>query len=133
MSAEKEIKENNLANVYPDIAKEWHPTKNGDLMPQRMTPKSGKKVWWQCAKGHEWESVISNRTRKGSKCPFCLGKKAIVGINDLQTTNPKLASEWHPNKNGLLTPQDMMRSSKEKICCPNYFHLQAPPRLCVPQ
>lgn len=115
MSAEKEIKENNLANVYPDIAKEWHPTKNGDLIPQRMTPKSGKKVWWECAKGHEWEAVISNRTRKGSKCPFCLGKKAIVGINDLQTTNPKLASEWHPNKNGILTPQDMMRSSKEKI------------------
>ena len=35
-----------LSNAYPEIAKEWHPTKNGDLQPEDVAPKSGKKVWW---------------------------------------------------------------------------------------
>ena len=28
---------------YPDIAKEWHPTKNGDLKPNQVFPKSNIK------------------------------------------------------------------------------------------
>lgn len=111
----KATQENCLANLFLDIADEWHPTKNGVLTPQKVTAKSGKKVWWQCACGHEWEATISNRTQNGSSCPFCKGKKAIVGVNDLQTTNPKLALEWHPTRNGALVPQNMKGSSKKKI------------------
>ncbi|MDB3883712.1 zinc-ribbon domain-containing protein, partial [Candidatus Marinimicrobia bacterium] len=46
-------KEYNLAVLYPNIAKEWHSTKNGGLTPFDVTPGSGKKVWWICKKGHE--------------------------------------------------------------------------------
>ena len=107
--------EKSLANIYPDIALEWHPTRNGELTPYGVSAKSGKKVWWHCSEGHEWEALISNRTRNRSLCPYCKGKKAIVGVNDLQTIKPKLASEWHPTKNVKLTPSDMMGSSKKKI------------------
>ena len=46
--------ETDLQTLYPDIAKEWHPTKNGDLKPSDVTAKSGISVWWQCKKGHAW-------------------------------------------------------------------------------
>ena len=49
-----------------------------------VTPNSHKKVWWKCSKGHEWQAVVASRNR-GSGCPYCSGRKAISGINDLET------------------------------------------------
>jgi hypothetical protein len=49
----KATPEYNLAVLHPDIAKEWHPKKNGSLMAGDTTPGSDKKVWWQCEKDHE--------------------------------------------------------------------------------
>ena len=62
--------ENNLAVHNPELAKQWHPTKNGDLTPKNVLPNSGKKYWWICDKGHEWEAVCQSRN-KGHGCPHC--------------------------------------------------------------
>ena len=62
--------EYNLAVLHPDVAAQWHPTKNGDLTPYDVTPGSGKKVWWKCEKGHEWDATVGDRTR-GRGCPHC--------------------------------------------------------------
>ena len=106
-------KENNLLAVNPKLAKQWHPTKNGILTPIGVTPSSGKKVWWKCIKGHEWPATINDR-KKGRGCPFCSGKK-VCKDNCLETINPVLAKEWHPKKNGLLTPKDVTPGSHEKV------------------
>ena len=37
--------------------------------------------------------------------------KLIRGVNDLATTHPKLAVEWHPTKNGELKPSDVSAGS----------------------
>ena len=106
---------NDLGTLYPQIAKEWDYDKNDGLTPVAVSPNSHKKIWWKCANGHEWEASVSNRTKNGSSCPYCKGKKAILGVNDLVSVNPSLAAEWHPTKNGNLRPFDMMGSSKRKI------------------
>ena len=62
---------NDLETLYPLLAKEWHPTKNGDLKPSMVVPGSGKKVWWQCVDGHEWQAVIRKRAILGQGCPIC--------------------------------------------------------------
>jgi archaellum component FlaC len=61
---------NNLSSLYPAIAKEWHPTKNQELVPRNFSRGSNRKVWWTCKKGHEYQTAISNRT-KGRGCPQC--------------------------------------------------------------
>ena len=62
----------NLQAINPKLAKEWHPTKNRKLTPRDVMPGSGKKVWWQCSKGHEWQAIIRNRSKaKGIGCPEC--------------------------------------------------------------
>ena len=48
---------------YPELIKEWHSTKNGELKPEDFTGSSGKKVWWLCPKEHSYESIINNRSR----------------------------------------------------------------------
>ena len=66
---------NDLETVFPQLAKEWHPTKNGELLPSGVTVGSKKKVWWLCsACGHEWEAVIHTRSA-GHGCPKCAKQK----------------------------------------------------------
>ena len=38
--------EKQLGNKFPEIAKEWHPAKNGNLTPKDVTYGSCKKVLW---------------------------------------------------------------------------------------
>ena len=54
-----------FAETHPEVAKQWHPTKNGDLSPKDFTHGTHKKVWWKCDKGddHEWIAIIYSRSR----------------------------------------------------------------------
>ena len=103
-----------LLTTYPDIADEWHPTKNGDIAPDQVAPKSGKKVWWLGKCGHEWEAAVSSRS-KGHGCPYCNNLKAWSGYNDLATTNPELSEEWNYERNGELSPSDVLSGSHKKV------------------
>ena len=109
--AEKEYIVNN-----PTLISEWHWEKNNELgfNPQTMTVGSGKKVWWKCSKGHEWEAPIYRRTN-GMGCPYCSGRNAIKGENDLQTVNPILSNDWNYEKNNRLTPADVLPNSNKKV------------------
>jgi hypothetical protein len=61
-----------LSVTHPELAAQWHPTKNGDLTPKDVTYGSGKKVWWICPKDHAYKSSITKRT-SGRNCPLCSG------------------------------------------------------------
>jgi positive regulator of sigma E activity len=102
-----------LLELNPDLAKEWHPTKNGSLTPSDVTLHSKKKVWWKCNKNHEWQAVVDSRSI-GRSCPYCSGK-AVCDDNCLSTLNPDLAKQWHPTKNGSLTPSDVTLHSSKKV------------------
>ena len=108
------VKEGTLKDNYPEIAQEWHPTKNGNLTPDDVLAKSNKKAWWKCDKGHEWQAVIANRSA-GKGCPVCAGHQVLEGFNDLATINPELAKEWHPSKNGELKPNQVTSGSGKKV------------------
>lgn len=106
---------NDLESLDPELAKEWSYEKNTLLKPSDVTLNSGKKVWWKCDKGHEWESIIANRSSHKRGCPYCAGKKALLGFNDLTTTNPELITEWNFEKNNDLKPSDFTRGSGKKV------------------
>lgn len=78
---------NDLEVVCPDL---FSQLKDKTLV---LKEASSKKVSWICEKGHEWEAVVSSRTKGGSGCPFCSGHKALKGINDLSITHPELWEE----------------------------------------
>jgi hypothetical protein len=106
---------NSLTSLYPEIAKQWHPTKNGKLPPDQVVAGSTKKAWWICPEGadHEWEAVIDNRVR-GKGCPYCAGQKVSV-TNCLATRYPEIAKQWHPTKNGTLTPSAVVAGTQQKV------------------
>lgn len=106
---------NDLATTHPDLAKEWHPTKNEGLSPKDVNAGTRKKFWWQCAKGHEWQAQCVNRKLREDGCPTCANKIVLAGFNDLPTTSPELTQQWHPTKNGDLRPELFHAGSKTKI------------------
>ena len=116
-----------LAAKHRALAREWHPTKNGDLTPRDIARASGKKVWWQCTHGHEWRAAVYSRTIGGNGCPYCSGKRAAPETS-LGTLYPSISGEWHPERNESLTPADVTRGSKRKVWwrCEHGHEWQAP-------
>ena len=98
---------NDLASRRPDIAAEWHPTKNGVRTPADVTSSTGVKAWWLDEFGHEWDAVVAIRTGGGVGCPICSGHRTLAGFNDLASQRPDVAASWHPTKNGELTPTEL--------------------------
>lgn len=105
---------NDLASQNPDLARQWHPTKNGSLRPEQVTEGSGLGVWWACESGHSWKTS-PNRRKSGTGCPVCLGMKVEEGFNDLASTNPELLQDWHPTKNSGISPQTIGAGTNKKI------------------
>ncbi len=117
---------NSLAALYPEIAREWHPTRNGDLTPESVVAGSQRIVWWTCQAGpdHEWPARIMRRWHGGGHgCPFCAGSRVSV-TNSLAARVPEVAAEWHPSKNAELTPGDVTFSSHRIVWwqCPQHRH-----------
>ncbi len=109
------VGENDLATLYPELAKQWDPTHNGELRPQDVLPGTEKKVWWICERGHRWRAAVSSRACAGSGCPVCAGKQVLPGFNDLASRDAALAAQWDTEKNGRLTPQSVTPTSNRKV------------------
>ena len=94
-----------LETLYPELAKEWHPTLNGTLLPSDVLPGSNRKVYWKCLKcNYVWKAEICNRAKLKRGCPCCANKVTVKGVNDLATTHPEIAKEWYQPLNGDITP-----------------------------
>lgn len=96
---------NDLATLAPELAAQWHSTKNEDKVPSQFTAFTKEPVWWLGVCDHEWPAPIRNRS-SGAGCPVCSGRTVLFGFNDFETLKPQLASQWHPTKNGDKRPRD---------------------------
>lgn len=76
-----------LAEIYPEIAAQangWDPATVGS--------GSSHKGEWICENLHTWSAVVSARTGQKQGCPYCSGRRAWPGFNDLATLRPELAA-----------------------------------------
>lgn len=87
--------EDSLSFLYPELAKEWHPAKNGKLTPDLFVPGSAEVVWWLCPQcGNEWRASIINRT-KGHGCDICAtARRKITKKDTILSRRGCLDKEW---------------------------------------
>lgn len=106
---------NCLATKNPELASEWHLTKNGDLTPYDITCGSKKEVWWQCKNNpkHEWQATINNRIASNSGCPYCSHHLPSEDYN-LLLDNPQLCEEWDYKKN-KKSPEEYCPQSNQHV------------------
>ena len=112
LNKEWKVSEAETMSVLPQMAKLWHPTLNGELKPTDIAPGSRKAIWWQCEKGHAWKAAAYS-IKAGTECPYCAGKKPIIGETDLATTHPHVLKMW--SKKNKLTPDSITAGSKKKV------------------
>ena len=110
-------KEKSIASYCPEILQYWDYEKNGKITPEQITHASLKKAFFKCEVGHEWEAVVSDFASHPG-CPYCSGRIALPGFNDLFTTNPELILFW--SKNNTIDPTRIKSGSNKKALwyCP---------------
>ncbi len=106
----KTLPEESLGALHPNIASEVHPEKSKNFDPQKYSPGSNKVIWWKCKKGHEWKQRVKDRVKHGRTCRICRRE-----ANSLAAKYPEIAAEWHPTKNGNLSPKDVLVSDRKMI------------------
>ena len=108
---------NDLATTHPHVLTKWDFEKNTEFTPQQLTASSHKEVWWKCEKGHSWQARVQSITglKSGTTgCPYCNGKRAEKGVNDLATLRPEIAAQWCYERNEL-TPDQVTVGSKRRV------------------
>jgi Probable Zinc-ribbon domain len=105
-----------LAN-YPELVAQLDQRTNGPLDPKGIAFASGQRLWWRCPEGpdHLWEAPVRRRTA-GHGCPFCTNLRVSI-TNNLAAVVPEIARQWHPMKNGKLTPRDVVFGTTHAVWC----------------
>jgi len=107
------IKEKSMGHLHPQLIKLW--SKNNKMSIFEVYPKGDKKYLWICEKyKHEYLMVAKNIINRKDGCPYCSGKRTLVGFNDLASQNPELTQEWHSIKN-KLKPTEVTCMSNKKV------------------
>ena len=94
---------------------QWDAVGNLPMTTQTVSSGSRKYARWVCEKGHVWEAAIQNRTARETGCPYCAGRQALAGFNDLATLYPNLAAQWDTEKNGSITPDQVTPGNCQKV------------------
>lgn len=125
---------NDLQSQRPEIAAQWHPTKNGNVKPCDVTcgaefidatgnGKKDDKPWWICPLGHEWQAFVYSRTgsetHKSTGCPYCANQFVWRGFNDfeymcIQKGLQRILDEWDYDAN-TLEPLEILFDSNRRV------------------
>ena len=125
-----------LAVRHPELVKQLHPERNGQLDPAGIAAGSNRKLWWRCASGHEWQATVHNRTA-GWGCPECSAPGHVRRLRalaraqarvpperSLAVKRPDLLAELHPTRNRGVDPEAIGYGSRRKLWwrCPDCGH-----------
>lgn len=110
-----------LADVYPELKCEWDEDANSLKMCD-VAPHARYRASWICSTcGEHYKAWVYNRTCQGSGCPNCKIKSiseknsAPKPGKSIAEVSKALASEWHPKRNGSLTPSDVAAKSGKDV------------------
>lgn len=109
----------NVREFSPEIANQWHECNT--YRPEDYNYNSSTLVWWLCPViglncncPHKYQCRINDRTKRDRGCSYCsrAGGRKFCIHESLAGTHKELIKEWHPTKNGDLTPKDITHGSK---------------------
>ncbi|WP_167594328.1 zinc-ribbon domain-containing protein [Corallococcus coralloides] len=105
-----------LAHRFPDIAQDWHPTRNGSLTAGDVFSTSTKKHWWICRKdaSHEYEASIGSRTQQGNGCPRCNRGWTVANVRYFVASLIEHLDAFTPAELYLLFQQNGLFDSKAR-------------------
>lgn len=115
------------AQAKLDKGKQFAESRGGALLSEKYLGANEHHIW-RCSKGHSWPAIFGSVAKSGGVwCPYCSGRLAIEGINDLETINPLLALEFDTQKNSPLEAKSLKPNSNYKVWwkCSRYHSFDA--------
>jgi len=103
-----------LGSMFPELLQEWDYELNSKR-PDEVFPSSGEAVHWRCSLGHAFTVSPNSRAKKGGAstgCPTCFGRIILAGFNDLASQSPRLAMEWHVERNAPVRATEVGAKAK---------------------
>jgi hypothetical protein len=103
-------------------------SEKNNKIPRNISYGSSKEYLWSCIEcSGEYKVSVAKKTTGGQECPYCMGKKVLIGFNDLFTTHPNVADLLHDssigykrsfgsNKTEEFKCKDCDTIAKKKIC-----------------
>ncbi len=73
------LEKTSLAALAPNVAAEWHATKNA-VRPDEIPADHVMNAWWTCPNGHEYQATVRARTQGNRQCPTCYGGWSLENI-----------------------------------------------------
>ena len=130
-----------VKDEFPDVWRQIHPSRNGDIDVSSLTCGSDKKLVWLCQENkerrpkgckceHAWEAWVHRRCAKvkrhRSGCPFCAGN-AVCECLSIAKLQPELMQYWCSSLNAELDPKAIGPGSSkrawwEHVCVDGYLH-----------
>ena len=110
-----------IESTHPEIAAQWHPTKNGDKKPSEYKEGSAVTIYWLCSKTcaegcpHLWKTTIRHRCQLKQGCPCCSHRQNTCIHTSIVTTYPGVAAQWHPTKNINKYPSEFLAGSNDIV------------------
>jgi hypothetical protein len=86
-----------LKDEHPDLFSEVVNQEENDS----ISFSSHKEIEWKCHLGHLYK-LAPNVRLGGRGCPYCAGRKVLIGFNDVSTRNPHLRNELVNERDGDL-------------------------------
>lgn len=103
---------------FPDVAAEFHPTKNYPATPETVGIGMAEPVWWVCPNvgpEHDYDMRVNHRIRERATCPYCSGHRvsstnSLAVIRDApalahgtserarQRANPDIGARMNPGR-----------------------------------
>jgi NAD-dependent SIR2 family protein deacetylase len=103
---------NTLDTILDDVEDIWSDTNEKHYT--ELLPTSSYRAEWKCNRcGGKYNEYVRDFVEKHLKgedeCPYCMGKRPLLGYNTLKTANPDWLSEWSYQNNYLLyEPDDIL-------------------------
>ena len=113
---------NDLKTLFPEMAEEWHPVKNGELTPDAILPGSSRKIWWICKRGHEWQATPNARCNSKQGCPICYRMKRSPSVTCVETGEVYSSGIIAARKHGCTSATTIYRCCRGEIATALGYH-----------
>ena len=110
-----------LTESHPEVARDFHPTRNGPLKASDLGSYERLQVWWRCPKEHEANVSVYTRVRVGCKecnrerrlSEHTASKHYAKKRGSIRDTAPDLMARWDHEANSAerLFPENFTPSS----------------------
>ena len=123
-----------LAELRPDLLKEWDHERNRGIDPGSLACSSHKKVSWVCKAHGHWTASISSRAAKGTGCLVCAQeeqrgqsrpKRGLV-----KDEFPDVWRQIHPSRNEGIYVSSLTCGSHKKLVWLCQENMESRPEGC---